>query len=74
MIIDIKLYASFRSDRFERDFRTYPEGSKITDIVEELGLSHGELGTVLVNSRHSKPHCVLNDGDTLALFPLIGGG
>lgn len=74
MTIDIKLYASFRNDRFAKDSRSYPEGSKIADIVGALGLAESELGTVLVNSRHSKPHCVLNDGDTLALFPLIGGG
>lgn len=74
MKVTVKLFASFRTNRFSIEEREYPEGTTVAQIVTELGLSEQELGIMLVNSRHVKLDRVLADGDTLALFPLLGGG
>ncbi|HEY5974004.1 MAG TPA: MoaD/ThiS family protein [Geobacteraceae bacterium] len=74
MNVTVKLFASFRTGRFEIETREYQPGTTVGDVVRELGLSVGELGIMLVNSRHVKLAHPLADGDTLALFPLLGGG
>ncbi len=74
MQITVKLFATFRVGRFKAEPRTYPEGTRIAEIVAELGLTDEELGIVLVNGRHCQLDQVLAEGDTLSLFPLVGGG
>jgi sulfur-carrier protein len=74
MNVTVKLFATFRIGRFEIERREYPPGTTVGDVVRELGLTEGELGIMLVNSRHVKLGHTLADGDTLALFPLLGGG
>jgi sulfur-carrier protein len=74
MRLTIKLFASFRTERFAIEDRVYPEGTSVGSIVEELCIPADELGIVMVNSRHVKLAYVLGEGDTLALFPLLGGG
>lgn len=74
MNIKVKLFATFRTGRFDIEFREYPEGTTVAMIVDELGLPREQLGIVMVNSRHVDLDRVLHDGETLALFPLVGGG
>ena len=74
MLVNVKLYASFRTDRFATESRDYPMETTIRDVVNELSLQENELGTVLVNSRRAGLHTHLADGDTLALFPVLSGG
>jgi sulfur-carrier protein len=74
MQITIKLYATFRVGRFAAITREYPPGTTIVDIVRELAIPEEQLGVIMLNSRHAQPKQALNDGDNLALFPLVGGG
>lgn len=74
MKITLKLFATFRKDRFVIEERTYPEGTTTGQIVSELQLPLAQLGILLVNSRHVDLERVLVDGETLAIFPLVGGG
>ncbi len=74
MKVTVKLFASFRTGRFVMEEREYPDGTTVSQIVKELALSEQELGIMMVNSRHVKLDRTLVDGDTLALFPLLGGG
>jgi len=74
MQITIKLFATFRQGRFDIELRNYPEGTKVKDVVNELKLSEQELGILMVNSRHVDLDRVLVEGETLAIFPLVGGG
>lgn len=74
MNITVKLFATFRTDRFDIETRSYPAGTTVAEVVRELNLEEKELGIMLVNSRHVKLDHQLAEGDTLALFPLVGGG
>lgn len=74
MNITVKLFASFRTGRFDIETRDYPTGTTVADVADSLNLPHSELGIMMVNSRHVKLERVLVEGDTLALFPLLGGG
>ena len=74
MKITVKLFASFRSGRFEVETVDYPPGTTVADVADSLKLPQSELGIMMINNRHVKPERVLAEGDTLALFPLLGGG
>jgi len=74
MKVKVKLFATFRAGRFDIENREYPEGTTVEQVVDELQLPLEKLGIVMVNNRHVDLDRELNEGDTLALFPLVGGG
>jgi sulfur-carrier protein len=74
MQVTVKLFATFRTGRFITETVEYPDGTTVADIVHRLNIPEKDLGIMLVNSRHVKPPHTLSDGDSLALFPLLGGG
>lgn len=74
MNITVKLFASFRTGRFDIEVRNYPDGTTVADVADSLNLPQSELGIMIINSRHVKLDRLLVEGDTLALFPLLGGG
>jgi molybdopterin converting factor small subunit len=74
MQVTVKLFATFRQGRFSIETREYPPGTSVGQIVDEIDLPREQLGIILVNSRHVALEHELAEGDTLALFPLVGGG
>ncbi|HEY6871807.1 MAG TPA: MoaD/ThiS family protein [Geobacteraceae bacterium] len=74
MQINVKLFATFRAGRFAAETREYPEGTRVIDIIRDLGIPEEQIGMIMLNSKHAEPDQQLNDGDSLALFPLVGGG
>jgi molybdopterin converting factor small subunit len=74
MKVTLKLFASFRTGRFDIETVDYPPGTTVADVADSLQLPRNELGIMMINNRHVKLDHLLTDGDTLALFPLLGGG
>ncbi len=74
MEVKIKLSGPFRIGRFKEEVRDYPPGTRVQRVVDDLGLPETLLGIVLINGVHADVNDVLNDGDTLSLLPLLGGG
>jgi molybdopterin converting factor small subunit len=72
--ITVKLFATFRNGRFKIDHQEWPEGTDCRRIVASLGLTEEEIGIVLINGRHVSLEQLLAQGDSLSLFPLVGGG
>ncbi|MDK2848222.1 MAG: sulfur-carrier protein [Desulfuromonadales bacterium] len=74
MKVLVKLFATFRNDRFKEKLCEYEAGTMVSQIIEELNLPEDQIGAVLVNARHVEDDQELKDGDTLSIFPLVGGG
>ena len=74
MQVTVKLFANFRTNRFAQEIREYDSAIMVGGIVEELGIPVPEVGIVFINGRNATMDQHLNDGDTLSLFPLVGGG
>ncbi len=74
--ITLKLFAQYRDGRFKVEKRVYKSGTTPQNIIDELGITKDKLplGVLMVNSKHEKEEYILQEGDTLALFPKIGGG
>ena len=74
MKITLKLFATLRVGREKESIINVSKGSKVDDILKHLGISKQEATILMVNGRHVKPEHILNSGDTLSLFPPVGGG
>ena len=70
----VKLFATLRRERFDAARREYDSGISVAGVIRSEGLPEKEVTLMLVNGRHVEPKHVLADGDTLALFPPMGGG
>ncbi len=74
MEIEIKLTASLRLQRFKSKVGEFPTGTTVNQVVSETGIPNKEIGIILINGQHASLECSLQDGDTLTLLPLMGGG
>ena len=74
MQIQIKLVGLFKTDRFETEMRTYPDGAVVRDVVTDLRLPLVHLGIILLNDLHAEMDTPLADGDALTLLPFVDGG
>jgi molybdopterin converting factor small subunit len=74
MNVTLKLFATFRTGRFTKETREYAPGKTVKNIIEELNLPEDDIGATLINGIHVEEDAVLKDGDTLSIFPLVGGG
>jgi sulfur carrier protein ThiS len=46
----------------------------VREFLLDFGIPEQEAAIIIVNGRRRRPETVLLDGDTVSLFPLIGGG
>lgn len=74
MQITLKLFATFRNGRYKAAEKEISAGTDCRAIVLGLKLTEEEIGIVLINGRHGTLDSILQEGDTLSLFPLVGGG
>jgi len=74
MQIKVKLFATFRTGRFEIENRYYSDGTTVHDIVKDLAIPEEKLGVLMIDHTHVDLGRVLIDGETVAIFPLVGGG
>ncbi len=74
MKITVKLFATLRRDRFDISDIEYGDGDTVLRVLESLSISPEEAPIIFINGRHAMPDSALKDGDTLAVFPPIGGG
>ena len=74
MRIKVKLFAYFRDKRFKEEVREYPARTQVIEVVDGLGIDTKEVGVLMINSRHCTFETELQPDDSLAIFPVIGGG
>jgi len=74
--VTVKLFAHYREGKFKVKKITYPPNSTVDDVVKDIGIDEEkhEVGVFMINGRHTKRDAVLKDGDTLSIFPKVGGG
>ena len=76
MKIILKLFAQYRDGRKKEEEMEIEDGSIASDVIEKTGLDTERfpVGIVLVNGKHAEITHRLTDGETLSLFPKVGGG
>ncbi len=74
MLIEVKLFAFFREGRFLKKEMEFSAGTTVGYVVDTLGIDRDEVGVLMINSRHCDFDTILQNGDVLAIFPVVGGG
>ena len=74
MIVKVKLFATLREGRFPVAEREFTAGATVRDVLADLAMPETEVALILINGRHKDFDTVLAGGDTLSLFPPVGGG
>jgi molybdopterin converting factor small subunit len=74
MQITVKLFATLRVGRFAAAPKEYPAGTRIADVIGDLEIPDAQIGIIMLNGRHGESCQILAEGDSLSLFPLVGGG
>ena len=74
MEVRVKLFATLRHNRQKESILDIEENTSIADIIGRLEIPEQEAAIIMVNGRHAGPDRILKDGDTLSLFPPLGGG
>jgi molybdopterin converting factor small subunit len=74
MKLTVKLFASFRERRFEVAEVDRPEGSTLGELLDALAIPRAELGILLLRGRHAELTDRPGAGDTVSIFPKVGGG
>ena len=74
MVVELKLFATFRKGRFKQKYLELPEGTLLSEIVEPLKLPDKPPKILMVNGIAVINDCALGDKDVIAIFPMIAGG
>ena len=74
MEVEVRLFASLQKYRDEQDKVELEDGTTVADLLGTFGIPPSEVAIVLVNGKHATGEQLLNDGETLSLFPPIAGG
>jgi molybdopterin converting factor small subunit len=72
--VTVKLFATLRTNRFKVKVLDYSSGTTILDVARDLDIPKEELALTLVNGISVEVDHEIRDGDTLSLFPPVGGG
>jgi len=51
-----------------------PQGSSVADLLKLLTIIPGEIGVIVRNSQLAQQEDVLEEGDILELYEVMGGG
>lgn len=74
MNITVKLFAYFRDNRFNVEEWEIAQGTTVGSIVDSLDIDREEVGVLMINHRHTQFEVEPQEGDILAIFPVVGGG
>jgi len=74
MRVTVKLHASLQNGRFEERVLDVGGATAVRDLAQRLGIPAARVGIQVVNGRHARLDDLLAPGDTVALFPPVGGG
>lgn len=72
--IFVKLFANLRENRENEQYMDLVEGARPKDIIEQLGIPLEDVAIIMINGKRVKPDSKLEENDTLAIFPPVGGG
>lgn len=73
MEVNVKLFGDLREGRFEQKRTQLEENSRVIDVIEKHNLPLEKVALCLVNSNNEEFGYVLQDGDTVAFSPPVGG-
>lgn len=72
--VTVKLFASLRENNEKEMLLDFPESITPLDIIQRINISEKDVAIIMINGRAKGLHTIIQDGDTISLFPAVGGG
>jgi hypothetical protein len=72
--ISVKLFATLGRNFSVKDTVDLSSPRRVGDIIAEIGIPPEKVTIMFIDGRHAQPADLVNPGQTLSLFPPIGGG
>jgi sulfur carrier protein ThiS len=72
--VDLRLHASLKKWASLAGKCELKGAGTVRELLFSIGVPEEEAAIIVVNGRRGLPDTVLSDGDTVSVFPLIGGG
>lgn len=76
-MIHVRLYADLRplDEPDKKEFQVgFRRGLTVADVVREVRILDGTIGVVVINGRAGSLDSSLDEGDRVAIFPVVSGG
>lgn len=73
MEVNVKLFGDLREGRFMQEKTQLEENSRVIDIIKKHNLPLEQVAICMVNSRGAELGQVLQNQDTVAFSPPVGG-
>lgn len=74
MQVNVKLFATLREGRFKKKTIEINDNSRVSDVIGQCNLPVEDVAITMVNGRDVDNGHPLQNGDTVAIFPPVGGG
>ena len=74
MVVEVKLFATFREGRFNEKELELPEKSSLSELLKYLKIPEKDAKVLIVNGLAVSVEHKLNNNDVIAIFPPIAGG
>ena len=74
MVVEVRLFATFREGRFKEKQIELGEGSSLSDLLEHLKIPAKEARILLVNGMAVSAEHELIMNDVVSIFPPLAGG
>jgi sulfur carrier protein len=74
MVVEVRLFATFRKGRFKKREMEFSEGSSLEALLKSLKITQEEAGLLLLNGQYACGQDKLAPHDVVSIFPLMGGG
>lgn len=73
MEVNVKLFGDLREGRFKEEKTELQENSRVIDIINKHNLPLDKVGVCMVNNCQAEFGQVLQNQDTVAFSPPVGG-
>lgn len=74
MQVKVKLFATLRENRQKEMMMDIEQGDTPKEIIDRLNIKEEEATIIMINGRSSELDRVLEENDTVSIFPPVGGG
>ena len=72
--IEVRLFATLRNNRFKKEKMSFKEMVTPEHIIDLLNIPREDIAILLINGHNGEFDTKLKDGDTISVFPPVGGG
>ncbi len=72
--IEVRYFAALRSKGIKKETIELPNEIQASELLEKLNIKDEDVAILLVNGIITTSDTVIQDKDTISLFPPVGGG